>query len=91
MCRLYPFKDGHIYINGQEISTITQASLRRCIGVVPQDTVLFNDTLYYNISYGNVAGTNKSGMTVEQASKEANIYDFIMSTPDGFNTRVGER
>ena len=67
---------------------MTQTSLHRAIGVVPQDTVLFNDTIYYNIAYGRDHATRAE---VEQAAKDAQIHDFIMSLPEGYQTQVGER
>ncbi len=86
--RFYDVEDGAIRIDGQDIREVTQASLRAAIGVVPQDAVLFNDTLYYNISYGNPeAGPSE----IERAAKLAHIHDFIMALPDGYQTVVGER
>jgi ABC-type transport system involved in Fe-S cluster assembly fused permease/ATPase subunit len=71
---------------------VTQESLREIIGVVPQDTVLFNNNFYYNIEYGAVSqDSQKSRIMIEQAAKDANIHDFIMSTPDKYDTIVGER
>lgn len=86
--RFYDVSGGAILIDGQDIREVTQHSLRGAIGVVPQDTVLFNDTIYYNIAYGNprVAPTG-----VERAARLAHIHDFIMSLPDGYQSRVGER
>jgi len=89
LCRFYDPTHGFVAIDGQNINVFTQRSLRKNIGVVPQDTVLFNDTLFYNIEYGR--SSKSSTMTVEEASKEANIHEFIVSTPDGYNTKVGER
>lgn len=86
--RFYDVSEGVIRIDGQDIRTITQQSLRAAIGVVPQDTVLFNDTLYYNIAYGNPRATPTE---VEQAAQLAHIHSFIMGLPDGYQTRVGER
>jgi ATP-binding cassette subfamily B protein len=86
--RFYDVTGGSIRIDGQDIREITQASLRATIGVVPQDTVLFNDTIYYNIAYG------KPGVTpaqVENAARTAHVHDFIMAMPDGYETLVGER
>ncbi len=88
MFRFYDIGAGAIRIDGQDIRDITQASLRRAIGVVPQDTVLFNDTVYYNIAYGWPAA---SPAQVEQAARLAQIHDFIMASPDGYQTMVGER
>ncbi|RKJ99824.1 ABCB family ABC transporter ATP-binding protein/permease [Alicycliphilus denitrificans] len=79
---------GRITIAGQDIRAVTQQSLRRAIGIVPQDTVLFNDTVAYNIAYGR---TGASQAEVEQAARAAHIHDFIMSTPQGYATMVGER
>lgn len=86
--RFYDVTDGRITIDGQDIRTITQASLRAAIGVVPQDTVLFNDNLFYNISYGRPTATRTE---IEQAARMAELHDFIMSLPEGYDTRVGER
>ncbi len=86
--RFYDVTGGAITIDGQDIREVTQDSLRRAIGIVPQDTVLFNDTVYYNIAYGR---TGASREEVEQAARLAHIHDFIVSLPDGYDTRVGER
>jgi len=86
--RFYDVSSGAVRIDGQDIRTVTQASLRAAIGVVPQDTVLFNETVYYNIAYGNPSATPAQ---VEEAARRARIHDFIMKTPDGYQTRVGER
>ena len=86
--RFYDAQQGSIKIDGQDIRDITQESLHRSIGVVPQDTVLFNDTIYYNIAYGL---DNASQAAVEKAAKDAQIHDFILSLPDGYETTVGER
>jgi len=92
LCRFYDPQSGFISVDGQDITTVTQKSLRRKIGVVPQDTVLFNDTIYYNIAYGSISKDKEEvSMSVEQAAKEANIEKFIMSTPDKYATKVGER
>ena len=88
---LYRFYDagaGAISIDGQNLAEVTQASVREAIGIVPQDTVLFNDTLFYNIAYGRPAA---SPTDIEQAAKHAHIHDFIMALPDGYQTLVGER
>ena len=77
-----------ITIDGQDIREVTQESLRRAIGIVPQDTVLFNDTIGYNIAYGREGATREQ---VENAARGAAIHDFILSLPDGYETRVGER
>jgi len=86
--RFYDTIKGRILIDGQDIKTLTQDSIRSAIGIVPQDTVLFNETILYNIQYGNL---NASEEDVKQAAKMAHIYDFIESLPDGWNTMVGER
>ena len=86
--RFYDVQQGAIRIDGQEIKQLTQDSVRRAIGIVPQDTVLFNDTVYYNIAYGQTAATKDQ---VEEAAKSARIHDFIASTPQGYETMVGER
>ena len=86
--RFYDTQEGGIFIDGQDITRVTQASLRNTIGIVPQDTVLFNDTIRYNIRYGNPLATDKE---VENAAKIASIHDFITSLPQGYEARVGER
>lgn len=86
--RFYDVGSGRILINGQDIRAVTQDSLRAAIGIVPQDTVLFNDTLYYNIAYAR-PGANQS--EVEQAARLANIHAFIQNLPKGYDTVVGER
>jgi ATP-binding cassette, subfamily B, heavy metal transporter len=86
--RFYDVTDGAIEIDGQDIRSITQASLRKSIGIVPQDTVLFNDSVFYNIAYGR---PDASPSEIEEAAKLASIHDFVMSLPDGYNTSVGER
>ncbi|WP_288842116.1 ABC transporter ATP-binding protein/permease [uncultured Deefgea sp.] len=86
--RFYDVNSGSICINGVDLRDLTQASLRSHIGIVPQDTVLFNDTIYYNIAYGKPSASRDE---VIEAAKSAHIYDFIMSLPDGFDTTVGER
>ena len=86
--RFYDVQAGKILIAGQDIRTVTQSSVRRAIGIVPQDTVLFNDTVAYNIRYGK---PDASDAEVEQAARAAHIHDFIMSTPKGYATLVGER
>ncbi|MEP7283836.1 MAG: ABC transporter ATP-binding protein/permease [Rubrivivax sp.] len=91
---LYRFYDiagdgrGRITIDGQDIRSVTQASLRRAIGIVPQDTVLFNDTVEYNIAYGRPGATREE---VEAVARAAHIHTFIASTPLGYGTMVGER
>ena len=79
---------GRITIDGQDIRSVTQSSLRRAIGIVPQDTVLFNDTVAYNIAYGRPGATQAE---VEEAARQARIHGFISSTPKGYQTMVGER
>jgi ABC-type transport system involved in Fe-S cluster assembly fused permease/ATPase subunit len=86
--RFYDVNEGAIKINGHDIRDLAQSSLRAQIGIVPQDTVLFNDTIYYNIAYGKPTATRDE---VIEAAKSAHIYDFIMQLPDGFETTVGER
>jgi ATP-binding cassette, subfamily B, heavy metal transporter len=86
--RFYDIQQGRITIAGQEIRSVTQASVRQAIGIVPQDTVLFNDTVAYNIAYGR---TGASQAEVEAAAQSARIHDFIASTPKGYATMVGER
>ena len=86
--RFYDIDGGQIRIDGQDIRTVTQSSLRRAIGIVPQDTVLFNDTVAYNIAYGR-PGAGKE--EVEAAARAAHIHAFIAATPLGYDTMVGER
>jgi ATP-binding cassette subfamily B protein len=86
--RFYEVTGGRIVIDGQDIRDVTQASLRNAIGMVPQDTVLFNDTVRYNIRYGR---WDASDAEVEQAAALAQIDAFIRSTPKGYDTEVGER
>lgn len=86
--RFYDVQQGSITIAGQDIKHVTQSSVRRAIGIVPQDTVLFNDTVEYNIAYGQTGATREQ---VEEAAKSARIHDFITSTPLGYHTMVGER
>lgn len=88
MYRFYDVQDGRITIGGEDIRTVTQASVRQAIGIVPQDTVLFNDTVEYNIAYGRPSATREE---VEGAAKAARIHDFIAATPKGYATMVGER
>ncbi len=86
--RFYDVDDGRITIDGQDIRDVTQSSLRAAIGIVPQDTVLFNDSIFYNIQYGR---PEASPAEVEDAARLAQVHDFVMALPDGYNTRVGER
>jgi ATP-binding cassette subfamily B protein len=86
--RLYDVSGGHILIDGQDIRNVTQASLRASIGMVPQDTVLFNDTIRYNIRYGRWDATDAE---VEAAAQMAQIDSFIKMSPKGYETEVGER
>jgi ATP-binding cassette subfamily B protein len=86
--RFYDVSGGRIAINGVDIRNVTQKSLRSAIGIVPQDTVLFNDTIYYNIAYGD---TQASRDQVIEAARSAHIHDLIESLPDGYETMVGER
>lgn len=88
MFRFYDVSGGCIKINGQDIRFVTQNSLRSALGIVPQDTVLFNDTVRYNIAYGNTSATPAQ---VEEAARAARIHEFIVSTPKGYDTMVGER
>jgi ABC-type transport system involved in Fe-S cluster assembly fused permease/ATPase subunit len=88
MFRFYDVSGGRITIDGQDIRSVTQASLRAAIGIVPQDTVLFNDTIYYNIAYGR---PDADRTEVIAAAKSAHIHDFIESLPQGYETGVGER
>jgi len=86
--RFYDVQQGRILINGQDIRQVTQSSLRAAIGIVPQDTVLFNDTIYYNIAYGRPAATQQEIIAAAQA---AHIHEFVESLPQGYDTPVGER
>ncbi|MEE8085117.1 MAG: ABC transporter ATP-binding protein/permease, partial [Alphaproteobacteria bacterium] len=86
--RFYDVDGGAIAIDGQDLRDITQDSLRGAIGIVPQDTVLFNDTVHYNIAYGRPGAADQE---IKEAARLAAIHDFIASTPDGYETRVGER
>ncbi|MEE4412006.1 MULTISPECIES: ABCB family ABC transporter ATP-binding protein/permease [unclassified Serratia (in: enterobacteria)] len=86
--RFYDVNGGAVLIDGQDIRNLKQASLRAAIGIVPQDTVLFNDTLRYNIGYGKTGSSNEE---IERAAKLAHIHEFIVGLPDGYETRVGER
>ena len=86
--RFYDGQAGTVTIDGQDIAEITQSSLRGAIGIVPQDTVLFNDTIRYNIRYGRPDATEAE---IEEAARMAQISDFIARLPKGFDTMVGER
>jgi ATP-binding cassette subfamily B protein len=86
--RFYDVDGGSITIDGQDLRDVTQASLRASIGIVPQDTVLFNDTIYYNIAYGRPSATREE---VEEAARLASIHDFVTRLPQGYLTTVGER
>ena len=86
--RFYDVGSGSVSIDGQDVRDVTQSSLRAAVGIVPQDTVLFNDTIYYNICYGRPAA---SPSEVEAAARLAQIHEFIMSLPDGYQSTVGER
>ena len=86
--RFYDVTGGAVSIDGQDVRDVTQDSLHQAIGVVPQDTVLFNDTIYYNIAYGREFATHDE---IIQAARDAQIHDFIMSLPEQYDTRVGER
>ena len=86
--RFYDVGSGRVEIDGQPLNAVTQHSLRRAIGIVPQDTVLFNDTIAYNIAYGRPEASTDE---IEAAAKSAHIHDFILSLPQGYQTMVGER
>ncbi len=86
--RFYDIASGSVTLDGQDIRDVSQFSLRKAIGVVPQDTVLFNDTIKYNISYGNHDASDEE---IFEAAKLAKIHDFIMTLPDTYETQVGER
>ncbi len=86
--RYYDVGQGRILVNGRDIRELTQDSLRAHIGIVPQDTVLFNDTVYYNIAYGRPGASREE---VIAAAKSAHIHDFVSGLPDGYDTMVGER
>ena len=88
LLRFYDVDQGRIIIDGQDIREVSQNSLRAAIGTVPQDTVLFNDTIYYNIAYGRAEATPAE---VEEAARLARIHDFAAALPDGYQTIVGER
>ena len=86
--RFYDVADGSVRIDAQDLRDVSQESLHAAVGVVPQDTVLFNDTIYYNVAYGRPEATR---VEVEAAAKAAKIHDFITALPDGYDTMVGER
>jgi ATP-binding cassette subfamily B protein len=86
--RFYEVSGGCITIDGQELSSVTQESLRQAIGIVPQDTVLFNDTIRYNLAYGRPSATRQE---IDEAARMAHIAEFIESLPEGYETVVGER
>lgn len=86
--RFYDISAGDVTVDGQGIRAVTQESLRRAVGIVPQDTVLFNDTIRYNIAYGRPSASQSE---IEDAARRAQIHDFIASLPDGYETMVGER
>ncbi len=88
MFRFYDINEGELLIDGHNIKGVTQSSLHSQIGIIPQDTVLFNDTIYYNIAYGNPNSDEDSVIT---AAKSAKIHNFISNLPDGYKTTVGER
>jgi ATP-binding cassette subfamily B protein len=86
--RFYDVTAGRVLVDGQDVRDVTQDSLRAAIGVVPQDTVLFNDTIRYNIAYGRPGASQAE---IEAAAKRAQVHDFVLRLPDGYETRVGER
>ncbi len=86
--RFYEVTGGAVRIDGQDLRQVTQASLHAAIGIVPQDTVLFNDTIRYNIAYGREGATQAQ---VEDAARAARLHDFIATLPEGYDTQVGER
>ena len=86
--RFYDVTGGSVLVDGQDVRGLTQHSLRAAIGVVPQDTVLFNDTIRYNIAYGRPGATDAE---IENAARLAQVHDFVTRLPDGYATRVGER
>ena len=88
MFRFYDINEGELLVDGNNIKDVTQSSLHSQIGIIPQDIVLFNDTIYYNIAYGNPDADENS---VVEAAKSAKIHNFISSLPDGYKTTVGER
>ncbi len=86
--RFYDANEGTVSIDGQDLRDLTQSSVRAAIGIVPQDTVLFNDSIYYNIAYGRPGAPPSE---IEEAARMARIHDFIMALPDGYQSQVGER
>ena len=86
--RFYDVNGGRITIDGQDLRSVTQASLRAAIGIVPQDTVLFNDSIAYNIGYGRPGSTQDQ---IESVARAAQLHDFIVRLPQGYDTPVGER
>ncbi|MDP7642095.1 MAG: ABC transporter ATP-binding protein/permease [Alphaproteobacteria bacterium] len=86
--RFYDIESGAVRIDGQDIREVRQDSLRAAIGIVPQDTVMFNDSVFYNIAYGKPEASRED---IEQAARLAHIHDFIVAQPDGYDTQVGER
>ena len=86
--RFYDVTGGRVLIDGQDVRALTQDSVRAAIGVVPQDTVLFNDTIRYNIAYGRIGATQAE---VEGAARAAQVHDFVLALPEGYDTKVGER
>ena len=86
--RFYDVESGSVRVDGQDVLDVSQASLRAAIGIVPQDTVMFNDTIYYNIGYGRPGA---SPAEIEEAARLAHIHDFVIGLPDGYETMVGER
>jgi ATP-binding cassette subfamily B protein len=86
--RFYDVDSGHIRIDGQDLRDLTQDSVRAAVGIVPQDTVLFNDSIRYNIRYGRPSASDEE---VEEAARAAHIHAFIVTLPDGYDSEVGER
>ncbi len=86
--RFYDVTEGSVLVDGIDVRDVTQPSLRSAVGVVPQDTVLFNDTVRYNIAYGRIGASQDE---IEHAARLAQVHDFIVSLPEGYDTRVGER
>src|SRR5690606_35158407 len=86
--RFYDVTAGKVLVDGQDVREVTQGSLRQCLGMVPQDTVLFNDSIGYNIRYGNPTANQSE---VDRAAQRARIADFVASLPAGYDTPVGER